>query len=70
MANQDGKDYTDVGLRAHGGHDLDRAGHGEALEKKYESSDIELRPIVTTVIVLAAITVVSYIIVYGLYVYW
>jgi hypothetical protein len=70
MANHDGKDYTDVGLRARGGHELDHAGHGERLEKKYEGADITVRPIVTTVIVLAAITIVSYIVVFGLYQYW
>jgi len=70
MANHDDKDYTDVGLRARGSHDVAHGGHGAALEKKYESSDISLRPIVTTVVVLAAITVLSYIVVYGLYVYW
>jgi hypothetical protein len=70
MANHDGKDYTDVGLRARGGHELDHAGHGPSLDKKYEATDIAVRPIVTTVIVLAAITVVSYIVVFGLYQYW
>jgi hypothetical protein len=70
MANHEGKDYTDVGLRAHGEHGLAHAEHGDQLAKKYESTDIELRPIVTTVVVLAVMTLASYIIVYGLYVYW
>jgi hypothetical protein len=70
MANHGDKDYTDVGLRTRDGHALEHGGHGGGLAKKYESSDVSLQPIVTTVIVLAAITVVSYIVVYGLYVYW
>jgi hypothetical protein len=70
MANHDDKDYTDVGLRARGAHELEHAAHGDGLTKKYEAADLTLRPIVTTVIVLAAITLVSYIVVYGLYQYW
>jgi hypothetical protein len=69
MANEHGRDRTDVGLRQHSAYPLEHTAGGD-LEKKYETSDVNLRPIVTTVVVLAAITVVSYIVVYGLYVYW
>src|SRR3982751_6334855 len=78
--HKDGKDYTDVGLRAgHPSRDV-RSEEGIAHPQgqfvgdvglKHEPSELgSFRPIVNTAVAVTLMTLASYALLYGLYHYW
>lgn len=70
--------YTDVGLRRHDpraarteeGIENPQGRFVGELDKKYESIDVGLRPIVLTAVVVIGMVVASYLILFGMFQYW